>query len=95
MTNGDLGTCVTRSSIQSHTVTTRGTVHFNLARVRLEASCGVFGGDTRLNGKATAVDVFLGKTELGKGDTSSNLDLSGNDVDTGDFLCMSALTRAQ
>jgi hypothetical protein len=33
------------------------------------------------------VDVLLGKAELLEGDTSSDLDLSSDDVDTGDLLC--------
>jgi hypothetical protein len=33
------------------------------------------------------VDVLLGQAELSKGDAGSDLDLSGNDVDTSDLLC--------
>jgi len=32
------------------------------------------------------VNVFLGQTELFKSDTSSNLDLSSNDIDTGNLF---------
>jgi len=88
---GDLRTGVTGRSVQSYTVTTGRSVHLDLARVRLETLRGVFGGDTTLDGETTSVDVLLGQTELSKGDTGSDLDLGGDNVDTGDLLCDSVL----
>lgn len=32
------------------------------------------------------MNVFLGQAKLGKGDTSSNLDLGSDDIDTSDLL---------
>jgi hypothetical protein len=86
-THGNLGASVARARIETDTVTAGRAVHLDLARVRLEASSGVFSGDTALNGEATAVDVLLGETELLKSDASGDLDLRGNNVDAGDLLC--------
>lgn len=83
----DLRTGITGAGVQSNTVTTGRSVHLDLPRVGLESGCGVFSGDSALDGKAPSVDVLLGETELLEGYTSGNLDLSGDDVDTGDFLC--------
>lgn len=82
----DLCTGVTRRSIQSDTVTTCGTVHFDLSSVGLETSCGVFSGDTALDGETSAVDVLLSQAELLEGDTRSDLDLGSDNVDTGDLF---------
>jgi len=51
----------------------------------------ILGRDSTLNGETSSVDVFLGETELFKGDTSSNLDLSSDDIDSSDFLGDSVL----
>jgi hypothetical protein len=51
----------------------------------------IFSRDSTLNGETSSVDMFLGKTELFKGDTSSNLDLGSDDIDTSDFLGNSVL----
>lgn len=70
-----------------NTVTASGTVDLDLASVRSELLGGVFCGDTALEGETASGDVVLGQTELLKGRTSSNLDLSSDDVDTSDLLC--------
>ena len=51
----------------------------------------IFSRDSTLDGETSSMNVFLGKTELFKGDTSSNLDLGSNDIDTSDFLGDSVL----
>src|SRR5690242_1362678 len=70
-----------------NTVTASGTVDLDLASVRSELLRGVFCGDTALEGETASGDVVLGQTELLKGRTSSNLDLSSDNVDTSDLLC--------
>jgi hypothetical protein len=82
----DLSTRETRTGIQSHTITTRTPVHFDLSGIRLESLSGIFSGDTALNGETTSSDCLLGETERGERGTSSDLDLSGNDIDTSDLL---------
>ena len=51
----------------------------------------IFSRNSTLDGETSSVDVFLGKTELFKGDTSSDLDLGSNDIDTSDFFSNSVL----
>ena len=53
----------------------------------MESSSGIFGGDTTLNGETSSVNVFLCETELLESNTSGDLNLSSDNVDTGDFLC--------
>jgi hypothetical protein len=67
-------------------VTTRRTVHLNLASIRSKALRGVLGRDTALEGEASCRDVVLGKTELLERGASSDLDLGGDDIDAGDFF---------
>lgn len=47
---------------------------------------GILSGDSTLDGETSTVDVFLGETQLLESDTTGNLDLGGNDVDSGDLL---------
>lgn len=85
-TYGDLGTCVTRGSIQSDTVSTGRSVDLDFARVGLESLRGIFSGDSALDGKATSVDMVLSQTELLERNASGDLDLRSNNVDTGNLL---------
>jgi hypothetical protein len=71
---------------QLTSVTTSRAVDLNLAGIWCKALGGIFCGNTALEGKATCGDVVLGQTKLFEGSTSSNLDLCGDDIDTGDFL---------
>lgn len=82
----DLRTSITRARVQSDTITTSRSVDFNLTSVRLEVGCGILSGDTTLDSKSSPVDVLLGQTKLLEGYTSSNLNLSSDDVNTGDLF---------
>lgn len=84
---GDLGASETGACVQTDTISASTAVDFNLSCIGLEALSSIFGGDTALDGEAALGDSLLGKTELGKGGTSSNLDLSSNDIDASNFLC--------
>lgn len=54
----------------------------------------ILGGDSTLNGETASVDVLLRETELLKRDARCDLDLGGNNVDTGDLLCDSGELRS-
>jgi hypothetical protein len=82
----DLSSSVSRTSIKSNTISTSRSVNFDLTSIGLESLSGVFSRDSTLDGETSSVDMLLGKTELFEGDTSSNLDLGSNDIDTGNFL---------
>lgn len=82
----DLRTGITRARVQSDTITTSRSIDLNLTSVRLEVSCGILSGDTTLDSKSSPVDVLLGQTKLLEGYTSSNLNLSSDDVNTGDLF---------
>jgi hypothetical protein len=90
-TYGDLSTSITGTGIQPYTIPTSRSIHLNLPCIRLESSSGIFRSDTTLNSETPSVDAFLSETKLCEGYTRSNLDLSGNDINTGDFLCTSAV----
>lgn len=83
---GDLRSGVTRACVETDTVTSRTAVDFDLSSVGLEACSGILGGDTALNGESTTVDRLLSETELSEGDTAGDLDLGGDNVDTGDLF---------
>lgn len=53
-----------------------------------------FGSDTTLYGKAPSCDAILSQTKLLERSASGNLDLSSDDIDTGDLLsnCVLDLT---
>ena len=87
----DDGTSETITSIQTDTVSTRRSVDLDLASIGLEALGRVLSCDTALDGKATSGDTVLGKTKLVQSGTSSDLNLSSNDVDSGDLLSDSVL----
>lgn len=82
----DLCTGITRARVQSDTITTSRSVDFNLTSVRLEVGRGILSGDTTLDSKSSPVDVLLGQTKLSEGHTSSDLNLSSDDVNTGNFF---------
>jgi hypothetical protein len=88
---GDLRAGITRRGVQSNTVTTGGSVDLDLTCVRLETGSGVFGRNTTLNRETTSVNVLLGQTELSKGNTRCDLDLSGDDINTGNLFGDSVL----
>lgn len=83
----DLGTGETRTGVQSNTVSTSTSVHFDLSSIRLEVGCSVFSGDSTLDSETSSGNVLLGQTQGSQSGASGDLDLSGNDVDTRDFLC--------
>ena len=82
----DDSTGETVATIETNTVTTSRAVHLDLASVGLECLGRIFGGDTALDGETTSGDTVLGQTKLLERSTSSNLDLSGDNVDARDFL---------
>ena len=61
-------------------------VDLDLSRVGREAIGRILGGDTALEGKAAGGDVILCEAELLERGSGGNLDLSGNDVDAGNFF---------
>ncbi|KAI6766709.1 hypothetical protein HG531_011931 [Fusarium graminearum] len=83
---GDNGTSETVTGIQTDTVTARRSVDLDLSSVRLETLGRILSCDTALDGKATSRDAILSKTELVQSSTSSNLNLGGNDIDSGNLL---------
>jgi hypothetical protein len=80
------GTGKSVTTIKTDTVTTCRAVHLDLSGVRSEALGGIFGSDTALNGETAGGNAVLRQSELGKRRTSSNLNLSSNNIDAGDFL---------
>jgi hypothetical protein len=87
----NLSSSVSRTGIESDTISTCRSVDFNFTSIRLEPVSSIFSRNSTLDGETSSVDMFLGKTELFKGDTSSNLDLGSDDIDTSDFLGDSVL----
>ena len=85
-TDSDLGTSKAGAGVETDTISTCRPVNFNLTGIRLEVMGGIFSGDTTLNSESSLGDRFLGQTELRKCTTGCNLDLSGDNIDTGDFL---------
>lgn len=82
----DLSSSETRARVQTNAVTASATINLDLACVRLESSGSIFRGDTALDGEASFRDGFLTEAELWQGRTSSDLDLSSNNVNTSDLL---------
>ncbi len=82
----DDGTGKTVATVETNTGTAGSSVDLNLAGIGLKLLGRVFGGDTALNSETTSRDAVLGQAELSKGSASSDLDLSGNDVDAGNFF---------
>ena len=85
-THSDLSTSEARAGIETDTVTTSTTVNLDLTSVGLEGLRRVLGGHTALNCKAALRDSLLSEAKLRQGCTRSNLNLSGDDVDTRDLL---------
>jgi hypothetical protein len=83
----DLSAGEARAGIETDTIAACAAVHLDLTRIGLEASGCIFGSDTALDGEAAASDSFLSETKLGQRSTSGDLDLSGDDINAGDFLC--------
>lgn len=86
-THGDLSTGEARAGIQTDTVTTSAAVHLDLSSIGLEVARGVLRRDTALNGKAALRDSVLRQAQLRERRTSSDLNLSSDNVDTRDLLC--------
>ena len=82
----DNGTSETVTTVETDTVTTSGTIHLDLTSIRRETLGGIFGGDTALDSKAASGDAVLGQAELLQSSTSSDLNLSSNNIDASDFL---------
>lgn len=82
----DLSTSKAGTSVETHTVATGGSVHLDPARVGLEVGCGIFGGDTALDGGTTLLDGLLGESEVSQSGTGSDLNLSADNVDAGDLF---------
>jgi hypothetical protein len=76
----------TVASVETDTITTRRSVDFDLSGVGGEALGRILSCDTALDSKTTGRDAILSKTKLVQCGTSSDLNLSGNDIDTGDLL---------
>lgn len=74
------------ATVKTNTVTTSRSVDFNFSGIWSEVLRGIFGGDTALDGKTTSGDSVLGKAELRKSSTSSDLDLGSDNINAGDFL---------
>lgn len=72
--------------VQSDSEPARRSVNFDLASVRCETLGWIFGGDSTLYGKTSDGDFVFCQTKLLKGRTSSNLDLSSDNVDARDFF---------
>jgi hypothetical protein len=85
-TDRDLSTSKARAGIETDTIPASAAVNLNFAGVGLEALRGVLGGDTALDSKAALSHGLLRETELRQSSASSDLDLSGNDVDARDLL---------
>ena len=82
----DLSTSEAGASIQPHPISTCATVHFDLSHIGLEVCSGVLCGDSALDGKPPLRNCFLGQAQLGESGPSSDLNLSSDDIETGDFL---------
>lgn len=81
---GDLGASESRTRVETNAVSACAAVDLDLTGVGLEVLGGVFSSDTALDGVSALADRVLGETELGKARSGSDLDLGGDDVDTGD-----------
>lgn len=79
-------TSETITTIKTDTITTSGAVDFNFTSIGLEILGGVFSGDTALDCITAGRDAILCETELFERSASSNLDLSGYKINTGNFL---------
>jgi len=71
------------STVETHAVTTSGAVHLDLSGVRLKALGWVFSCDSALDCKAADGNAILSEAELLERGTSSDLNLSGDQVYSG------------
>jgi hypothetical protein len=83
----DLSTRETGAGVESDTITTGTAVDLDLSCVWLKACSSIFSSDATLNCEPALGDRLLRQTELRKSRASCDLDLGGDDVKTGDFLC--------
>lgn len=83
---GDDSTGKSVSTIKTDAITASGSVDFNLSSVRLELLRGVFCCDSALDCETSGGDPVLSQSKLLECGASGNLDLGGNDIDTGDLL---------
>ena len=72
--------------VESDSVSSRRSVDLDLSGVGLEAVGGILGGHSALDGEPSLGDVLLHETERRQGRSRCDLDLGGDDVDTGDLL---------
>lgn len=82
----DLSASETGRRVETHAVSTCTTVDLDLASVRLEALCRVFGRHSTLDREATLRNSFLGQAQLCQCCTRGDLDLRSDDINAGDFL---------
>ena len=82
----DDGTGKAITTVKTDTVATSRSIDLDLSRVRREAFGWVLGGNTALNSKAARGDLILRQAKLLQRRTSSNLNLSSNNVDARDFF---------
>ena len=83
----DLSARKTGTGVESDTITASAAIHFDLSCVWLEVCRGVFSSNTTLNCVAALGDRLLRQPELRKSRAGCDLDLGGDDVQSGDFLC--------
>lgn len=84
---GDLRSGEPTARVEPDSVSSRTPVDLDLSGVGLEAVGGVLGGDSALNGEPSLGDVLLNEAEGREGRSRGDLDLGGDDVDSGDLLC--------
>jgi hypothetical protein len=83
----DLCARKTGTGVESDTITTGTAIDLDLSCVWLEVCSSIFGSDATLNCEPAPGDRVLRQTELRKSCTSCDLDLGGDDVKSGNFLC--------
>jgi len=80
------GTSEAVTAVKADTVATRRSVDLDLSGIGLESLSGIFGGDSALDGETSSGDGLLGEAKLLEGSTGGNLDLGGNNIDSGNLL---------
>ena len=83
----DLSARKAGTGVESDTITASAAIDFDLSCVWLEVCRRVFSSNTTLDCVAALGDCVLRQTELRKCCASCDLDLGGNNVQSGDFLC--------
>jgi len=74
------------ATVEANTITTSGSIYFNLTGIRLEAPGGILSRDPTLDCKTAGRDAVLSKTKLLQRCTSSNLNLCSNNINTCDLF---------